>query len=379
MKISKHKSRTVVGLDIEAGSVAATEITSNGSIELGNTGIVQLAPGVTREGEVADAEALTAALTDLFAESKLSSNVRIGIANQRVVVRTLRLPLIEGRDEIETAIRFQAPDQIPMPLEEAVLDWQVLEPSPETQLARQMDVVVVAARREGVAALTRACRNAGLNPVGIDVSAFGMIRALAGGLPAPGQADLDPGAPTASYEDRVGDDSSAEAPAAVTPARLYCNLGDSSNLAVASGSRCLFTRLSSFGMEGIAQNLAQRRELTLEHARLWMAHVGLERPLEELDGDPEIAESCRDALIEGAGKLAGELRLSLDYYGSQEAAVPVEEIVVCGHGSAIDGLPRYLEQELGLALRVGRPPALAELDDAVAARLTLAYGLALEE
>lgn len=372
MKIAKHKSRTVVGLDIEAGSVAATEVTSNGSIELGNSGIAQLGPGITREGEVTDGDALGEALKEMFGTHNLSSNVRIGIANQRVVVRTLRLPQIDKREEIETAIRFQAPDQIPMPLDEAVLDWQVLEASPETERARQMDVVVVAARREGVAGLVRACRSAGLKPIGIDVSAFGMIRALSGQLPS-----IQPEASAGMDEEQMaGGDGVAPLPR--TPARLLCNLGDTTNLAVASGSRCLFTRLSSFGIEGIAQSVAERRELTIQHARQWLTHVGLDLPLETIEGDPEILQTCREALIEGAGKLAGELRLSLDYYGSQETAVPVEEIVVCGHGSAIGGLPRHLEQELGIQLRVGRPSALAGLDEATAARLTLAYGLALE-
>ena len=62
------------------------------------------------------------------------------------------------------------------------------------------------------------------------------------------------------------------------PARLYCNLGDVTNLAVARGSTCLFTRVSPFGVEGIAQKLAERRQLTLEHARQWLVHVGLDKP-----------------------------------------------------------------------------------------------------
>ena len=100
-----------------------------------------------------------------------------------MIVRTLRLPLIEKKDELETAIRFQAGEQIPMPLDQAVLDWQVLEPDAETAANRQMDVVVVAARRETVNGLVKAVREAGLKPVGIDVSAFAMIRALAGQVP----------------------------------------------------------------------------------------------------------------------------------------------------------------------------------------------------
>ena len=77
--------------------------------------------------------------------------------------------------------------------------------------------------------------------------------------------------------------------------RLYCNLGDVTNLAVARGSTCLFTRVSSFGVEGIAQKLAERRQLTLEHARQWLVHVGLEQPIEQIEGDRETSRRPRGA------------------------------------------------------------------------------------
>ena len=123
--VTSGKSKSIVGLDIEAGSIAATEVRSNGSVEVIGHGILPLPAGVFREGEVADADALGDAIKELFAEHKLSRNVRLGIANQRVAVRSMKLPAIEDHDELETAIRFQAQDHIPMPLEQSVLDWQV--------------------------------------------------------------------------------------------------------------------------------------------------------------------------------------------------------------------------------------------------------------
>jgi Tfp pilus assembly PilM family ATPase len=171
-------------------------------------------------------------------------------------------------------------------------------------------------------------------------------------------------------------DGSESLPAA--PARLFCALGDVTNLAVATGGTCLFTRVSSFGMEGIAQRLAERRELTLEHSRQWIGHVGLESDPEAVEGDPEIVAATRTVLEEGARKLVDELRLSLDYYGTQDGAVAVEEIVFCGPGSAVPGLPEALSGELGYAMRVSRPSALGDRDDVEAARLTLSYGLGLD-
>ncbi len=330
------------------------------------TGIAPLEPGLARDGEVSDPEALGEAIRQLFTEHKLPKNVRVGIANQRVVVRTLRIPVITDKSELETAIRFQAQDHIPMPLDDAILDWQVLEPTPELRESGQMDVVLAAARRETVENLAEAVRAAGLKPIGIDVSAFAMIRAL---------ADEAPTAVLPSYEDRAGE---GEPLLVHQPARLLCNFGDNINLAVAQGPNCLFTRVSQFGLEGIVQGLSERSGLTLEHARQWLLHVGLERPVEEIDGETETVVAARDTLIEGVARLAGELRLSLDYYGAQEAAVAVEEIVLCGAGSAIAGVDAQVQAELGYMARVARPGALSHLGARDAARLTLPFGLGLE-
>ncbi len=151
------------------------------------------------------------------------------------------------------------------------------------------------------------------------------------------------------------------------------------NLAVARDSRCLFTRVSPFGVEGIAQRLAERRQLTLEHARQWLVHVGIEQPLEGIEGDPQTVSAARDTLAEGAARLVDELRLSLEYYGAQEGAVPIEGVVACGPGTTIPGLMERLQRDLGQRFEVGKPRALAHLDAPMAARLTLSFGLALEE
>lgn len=365
--LSSRKTNSLVGLDIQAGSIAATEVRVNGHDTVAATAIRPLEPGIFGEGEVADSAALAATLRELFSDYKLSKKVRLGIANQRVVVRTVRLPAIEDPKEMEAAIRFQAQEQIPMPLEQAVLDHQIVGAAPgEGDGPPQVDVVVVAARRDMIDAFLAPLRGAGLQPVGIDLSAFGLIRSL-----------------SASSESAVapagGNGEGLEEGAAPTPsATLFCNIGDVTNLAVARGTACLFTRVSQFGLEALAQRLSEDVSLTLEHARQWLVHVGLEAPVDAVQGDRDVVTAARDVLEESASALLNELRLSLEYYGAQEGAPPVERIVLCGPGSTIHGLAGTLERGLGLPFQSGRPVALAGLDDATAARLTLSYGLALE-
>ena len=101
--------------------------------------------------------------------------------------------------------------------------------------------------------------------------------------------------------------------------------------------------------------------------------------METIEGDPEAVTAAREALAEGAAKLADELRLSLEFYAAQEEAVQVEGVIACGAGTTIPGLVERLQRDLGHPFQVGRPAALGHLDDEAAARLTLSYGLALEE
>lgn len=357
IQISKKKDTALVGLEIEAGSVAAAEVKVNGAAHLATTAIAPLAPGAFHDGEVTDSGAVAEALRALFAEHKLGRRVRLGIANQRVVVRTLRLPAIDDPKELEAAVRFEAQERIPMPIDQAILDHRVVGGVPATDgEPAQIDVVVVAARRDMIEATLLPLRDAGLQPVGVDLAAFGLIRALA--------------------EPTYGADGTASASATSTV--LYCNVGDVTNLAVAKGRSCLFTRVSPVGLEGIAESLSGSTGLSREHARMWLSHVGLEQPAEEIEGAPETVAQARAAMESGASSLLDELRLSLDFYGTQETAQAVERIVLCGPGSVVPGLSARMEPALGLPISIGRPAPLADLDPASAARLTLSYGLALD-
>ncbi|MGN6253904.1 MAG: type IV pilus assembly protein PilM [Solirubrobacterales bacterium] len=357
-QLTKSKKATnVVGLDIEAGSVAATELQVNGGVSVKTAAVAPLPPGAFGEGEVADPEALAAGLKDLFSAHKLSKQVRLGVGNQRIVVRTLRLPAIEDPKELDAAVRFQAQEQMPMPLDQAVLEHHVVGGVPgEEGAAPQIDVVVVAARRDMVASFLDPIRRAGLEPVGIDVAAFGMIRALAGaGAPAPAEGQLP-----------------------AQEAVLFCNVGDVANLAVARGRACLFTRVSHAGLEALAGRLAAACGLSYEHAMQWLSYVGVEQPLEAIEGNPETVAEARRALEDGVSALVDDLRLSLDYYSAQESAVPVERVVLSGPGSVIAGFAARIEERLGLQVLPFQPPALAGFDGVSAARLTLPFGLALE-
>jgi type IV pilus assembly protein PilM len=340
------RTKTLVGLDIDATGIVAASVGVNGRLRIEQMAFAPLESGIIRDGEVADVDGLAEALRTLYRENKgLDKRVRVGLANQKIVVRVVDLPYLEDAKEIEAAVRFQAQDQLPMPLEHAVLDHQALDVVTDANGRRQR-VLLVAARREMVERVLAALRAAGLKPEGVDLSAFAMVRAL----------------------HRAGPDDELV---------LYLAIGGLTNLAVARGTACTFARASGSGVEALAVELAERAALTLEHAYGWLAHVGVQEPIEEISGDAEIVSHTRQVLLDGVRRIAAEVRSSLDFHRMQEDAASVSRAVMTGPASAIPGFDTALASELGIPVEVGVVDgAPAGVD---AGRATVAAGLALLE
>lgn len=242
----------VVGLDIQPGYIAAVQAHFNGGVTVQHAAGAPLAPDALREGEVLDERTLSDALRELFSSGNLSKRVRVGLANQRTVLRTLELPPVTDRKELAAAVRFQAEDQVPMPLAQAVLDFHSLG-IVDTPNGPRQRVIVVAAQREMVERLLRAVRHAGLRPEGIDLSAFALIRSLY-------QSDSG-----------VGQDEGSQRV-------LYLNIGGLTNMAIAEGRICRFTRVVGGGLEAMAAEIAERRGIPLVEARKLLAEYDLTRP-----------------------------------------------------------------------------------------------------
>ena len=158
---------------------------------------------------------------------------------------------------------------------------------------------------------------------------------------------------------------------------MYLSVGGLTNLAVAIGPRCLFTRVVGGGTEALAIELAERKRLTLEHSRAWLDHVGLYAPVQEIPGDEDIVTEARAVLQDGARRIAVEARNSLDFHAAQDAQPHVERVALTGAALSIPGFAEALGAELGLPVATATVAgAPAEL---VAGRLSIAAGLAITE
>jgi type IV pilus assembly protein PilM len=342
------RSTLLTGLEIDPSAVTAAAVGIEGSLSVRTAAYAPLEPGVIRDGEVQDVTALADVLRTLFADHRdLDKRVRVGIANQRIVLRVIELPVIKDPKELAVAVRFQAQDQIPMPLDAAVLDFRVLDVV-QTDAGPRQRVAVVAARRDMIDRVLAAVREAGLRPEGIDLSAFGMVRALHHhGLPG--------------------------------ETVVYLSVAGVTNLAVAEGTVCSFTRVIGGGLDGLAVELAERRALTLEHAAGWLTHVGLKEPAELLAGyadDREIIEDARAILMDGVRRIAGEVRNSVDFHQGGGESASVERCVLTGPAVAVPGFAEALAAELNIPVEAGSirvPPGLEP------GRMAVAAGLAIEE
>ena len=351
--MGRSRSTTVVGLTIEAGRIAAAQVAVNGAVVVQAGAVAELAPGVVRDGEVADTEALASALRDLWREHRgLDKRVRIGVANARIVVRTLYLPPIEKASDLATAVQFQAKDEIPMPLEDAVLDFHATG-IVDTPAGPRQRVVLVAARRDMLVDVLTAARAAGLKPIGVDLSAFGMVRAL---QPA-------------------GEDTGPE---------LFASVGGITNLAIAEDGVCGFTRVAGSGLESLAVELAERRGLTLEHARMWLHHVGLAEDVRRRStatsrSSPTRARSSPPACAASPARSAAPWTSTTRRPAARTA---VRRVVLTGPAVAVAGFAsqRSSASSASRSRSASSPaPRATNLSRLDAACLTVAAGLAVEE
>jgi type IV pilus assembly protein PilM len=346
-----------VALDIGTSGLAAVVLRrGRHGVRLVRAAACSLPPGLVAGGEVADVDELAPRIKRFWREEKLPGRrVRLAVAGHRVFVRVMEMPHIEDAGERRAAVEFAAGEQVPIPLHEAILDYVVL-PRGDAAADAPDRIVVAAAQRAMIDSMVAAVRAAGLRPVGIDLKAFALLRALLG-------------------------DAQFDALGRPPGAQVVCDVGGSeTNVVVAVDRQCQFTRLVGFGGTQLTAAVAERTGLSFDEAEALKVACGLLGEIGE-GWDEEQVRAVRHALALGARPLVEEIRRSLDYYGSQGFARPIERIVITGGTSRCAGLDRYLQQGLGIPVAVGDPLLNVdggEVSPDLAARAAVAVGLALE-
>jgi len=177
--MSPKKTALSLGLDISTNSIKVAEVTTGkGGPLLSNLGIVHIPEGVIRDGEVEDGVTLAESLKELWGMSGIKEkSVTLGIANQRVIVRPIELPYME-KEELDSALRFQVQEFIPIPIEDAILDFDIIEEFMTAEEERMLTVLLVAAHKDMIQSFMEVLKSAGLSAAAIDLKAFAIPRSL---------------------------------------------------------------------------------------------------------------------------------------------------------------------------------------------------------
>jgi type IV pilus assembly protein PilM len=350
----RHKK--LVGLKIGASQLAAARVVNNGSPEVVQLARMDLEPGIVVGGELREPEALAAALRTFFRQNKLPrQSVRLGIASNRIGVRMFELGGIDDPKQLENAIRFRAQEALPIPLEEAVLDYHMLGETVDDEGQTKHRVLLVVAYRDLVDRYVSACKKAGIKVAGVDLEAFALLRAL-GERPAEG----------------------------MNAAIVVASVGsDRSTLAVSNGETCEFTRVIEWGGMNLNVAIARALDMTPSEAEPIKRSVNLLEPAESMNLDPERAARVRTAVSEELQNFARELVSSLQFYQGQPGSLGIAEIVLSGGTAQLPGLDAELGRLIGVRVRVGDPLARVERgkklgDEHELGSLAIAIGLGIE-
>ena len=354
------RAKRVVGLKIGASQLAAARIVNNGSPELIQVAREDLDHGLVVGGELREPELLADALRAFFRKHKLPrQGVRLGIANNRIGVRIFEIAGINDPKQLENAIRFRAQEALPIPIEEAVLDFHVLGERVDDEGNTVRRVLLVVAYRELIDRYVAACKKAGIRLSGIDLEAFALLRALG--------------------EPPAGDEAAADA------ALVVVSIGhDRSTFAVSDGSVCEFTRVLDWGGQTLDVAISRELDCAPSEAEPFKRELSLATANVPEGLTQEQADNAREAVRRQLQSFARELVSSLQFYQNQPGSLGIGEIVITGGTAHLAGLAEELQRLIGVRVAVGDPLMRVKLGRKVReteqlGSLAVAIGLGIED
>jgi type IV pilus assembly protein PilM len=315
----------IIGLDIGTSAVRAALLgNGRGKRSLLRFGQVALPPGAVMGGEIRDAVAVSDAISQLWQRTKFKSKKAVlGLANQRVVVRQIDIPFMEEK-ELRESLKFQVSEHIPMPVEEAELDFQILEDYMTADNQHMLRILLVAAARDMVESFINVASEAGIQAAAVDITPFAVARAVS--HVARGESGV------------AGAEAVVDVGAGIT------------NIVIHHNGEARFVRILQVGGDDATGALAEELGVEFEEAEAMKFDIG---------GGVGTA-SATDVLTTRVDSLVREIQGSIDYYMSQEDSEPVASVVVTGGGSLTPGFVERLEAAVGM--RVGSGSTLSDVD-----------------
>jgi type IV pilus assembly protein PilM len=363
-----------IGLDIGSTAVRAAELSAGTQPTVVRAAQGPLPPGAVENGEVRDPLAVSDALRELWKRGGFSSGqVWLGVGNQRVVVREIALPFLPEK-ELKASLSLQVQEFIPMPVDEAVLDYDPIGEF-EQDDRKMLRMLLVAAQRAMVDQVVQAVAGAGLEPMGLDLIPFALVRAV--------------GTPDVSMDlEEGGEEAIIDIGAHVTNIVVH-DRGDTRFVRILpSGGRDVTTAIArAAGVDdAVAERLKRGEEIEGSGVgEQPEASEGSEGATAPEAGAAPRPQQVRQVALQRAAAFVDEVRSSLEFYTAQAREARIARVLVTGGGSKLEGLIDLMRQRIPVPVDPGRvfqhvPSELEESEEAMAAAepfFAVSVGLAI--
>jgi len=338
------KKKRVLGFDLSKNSVKVVELEHSGEKpNLVTYGGLEF-PGTTLESDnVRNQEILIKTIQEVLERARVTTREIVGsLPPQHVFSSILLIPKVQEK-ELSEAIRWEAKQYVPVPLEEVVMDWQKIG---EDEKSKKIKVYLVAAPQKLVQRYLDIYRAVNLTPLALETEPLALIRSL-----------VSPDNPS---------------PVIIVDIGAY-----ETNISVVENHVLQLSRTITSGSETITKAIASNLGVTNERAEQFKKDFGLKR--EKLEG--QILKSVQPMI----NILLTEIKRSIEFY-KKEGSAEIKEIILSGGGANLPGLVDYLNENLGIKTDLGNPwlnvnysAALAEKINEIGPAFAVAVGLALRK
>jgi type IV pilus assembly protein PilM len=314
------KSKSVVGLDIGSSSVKAVELAIKPKgFELLHLGIAHLPPEAIVQGAFLNSSAIVGAIKECLANARIkSTHAAVAVSGHSVIVKKISLPAM-SREELEESIRWEAEQYIPFDVNEVNLDFQILSSG---HAEGQMDVLLVAAKKDLIDDYTHVLTDAGLQPVVMDVAAFAVENAYEASHNIPSDEVI-----------------------------ALVNIGaQTANINILANGMPAFTRDISTGGNQFTEEIQKALSISFEEAeRIKLGGSGAEESQEVVPHEVEQAmRTVSDTVI-------GEITRSLDFFSATSADSRIGRIVLSGGGCKVSGLDALFHEKTNIPVERMNP------------------------
>jgi type IV pilus assembly protein PilM len=339
--------KSVVGLDIGSSSIKAIELKrSKGEIMVSHLGVEPLASDIVVDSMIVDSGSVSSAISKIFSSHGIKTrNVATAVSGHSVIVKPIKVaPMSEA--ELAEGITTEASQHIPFDIADVNLDFEILNPG---DTGPQMDVLLVAVKKDKILNYTNVLSLAGKTPAIVDIDAFALQNCY--------EYNYSP-----SYDSTVA----------------LLNLGASvMNINIVKGATPLFTRDVSVGGNQYTDSLQKELDLTFEDAE--SLKLGRRVGTVSEDAKQPILQQVTEIIVL-------EIQKTFDFFRATASGEHIERIYIAGGSSKVPGLVEALRQEFSLPVEVMNPfqriiPPSDSLESEILeqnpGQLAVAVGLAL--